>query len=608
MSKHYVSRDGRFDEPNVPVEHKFPGHHDAQKPKESSFRRYVGSLTEKRYTPLRVIPVGGVDEVGGNSTIVEHGKDLIVVDCGMLFTDSTLPGTDYIAPDLSYVQRFRGQFHGIVITHGHLDHVGALSHILPKLNFPRVYAPKLAIGIMKRQFKEKGILSQMEHKITEYDGKRPLRFGSIKIDLFRVDHSIQDGFGLYIQTPAGTMVHTGDFRIDDHCLDKNPADLRQFAAIGSKGVDLFLSDSTNATIPGVAPLEAKVVETFEEMISNAKGRVFIATFSTLSTRINEIIKIAQKQGRTVFLNGRSMIENTTLARDLGFIDFKKGTVKKLTKKVNDLPDNKILIITTGTQGEELAGLTRMAMDSHPAIGIKKGDLVIHSGRLFPETTTRVLKVINILVRKGAEVHFKFNSSKTLHTSGHAWSGDLIRMMELMKPKHVMPIHGELFMRYANKELAMSLGVPEENGHLLDNGDCLELFQGKVKVKREFVQLKDVLVEKGREGEFNDPVVFERIAMRENGVLIIMLKVDKASRKLKSRPKLISRGFLFKASKERTTKELADKIRKIYDTHVTKSKGQRKQKDIVNKLKWELSYHLEKTFEKKPVIVPLLIEE
>lgn len=577
----------------------------APKIAETSWVNYWEGTGKK---PTRIMPIGGLEEVGGNSMIVEYDRDIFVIDCGVLFGGDDLPGVDFILPDLKYVQENRDRFRGFVITHGHLDHIGALPHLLPAFDFPPVYAPKLAIGLMKKHLDEAGLLKFAEKNIIEYDENTPIKMGDFRIEGFRVDHSLPDCFGLYIQTPSAKFIHTGDFRIDKKCMDQKKADLDKIAAIGDRGVDLLMADSTNALIPGWTPNERDVVDNLEEAIAGAEGRVIITTFSTLVTRLQKIINMSEKHGRKVYVNGRSMINNITLARDLGFITFEPGTVKRVTKHMLGVPDNKVVVVTTGSQGETLAGLTRIANGSHPVLSLKETDLVIHSASMIPSNGMKFLNVVNMIARKGATVRFKLNCPTRYHTSGHAQQEDLKLMMELTKPTHIMPLHGEYFMRQAQAEIGISVGIPKENTHMVDNGDALELLDGKVRKIANPLKLVDQVVEKGIIGQVNDPVFQERLAMHENGVLVVLLKVDRRSRRLVSHPKIISRGFLFKTVAQQRSKDLSEVIRTRYNRLLDKFQGQKKQKDMVYALRADLSRWIMNKYEKSPIVMPIFIEQ
>jgi len=575
------------------------------KKSKSPFKRFFG---KGKWNPLRVIPIGGLDEVGGNSMIVEYENDLILIDCGVLFADSSLPGVDYVIPDYKYAIANKKRLRAIVITHGHLDHIGALSHVLPKLGYPEVYAPKFAIGLMERSMTEKGIWKQVKHKVHRYKAGDSIKLGKITVEMNKVDHSIPDAFCAYIQTPAAKIVHTGDFRMNMEHYKENAEYIKALRGVGKRGVDLMMADSTNAIVPGHVVPESTVVENMEKVISEAKGRVFIATFSTLTERVQSIIDIAKRTNRKVFLNGRSMLNNTILARDLGYIKYKEGDVKRVTKHINRLKDDQIIVITTGSQGEQYAGLTRIALGSHQHLALKEGDTVIHSARVIGENSANLLNVINNCIRKGAEVLFKFNCPIKLHTSGHAYQEDIRLMMELLSPKHIMPLHGELFMRKEHLKLGQKHGIPPERTHLIENGDALEICKGEVRTIANAVTLDDLVVENGFEGDMSDPVISERHQLKENGVLVVTMKVNKSTRKLVSNPKIISRGFVFKNLAQSWTKELSKEIRKEYEKLLSKVSNQKKQRELVAMFRSALKRYIVTKYEKEPIILPVFIEQ
>lgn len=562
----------------------------------------------KEWSPLRVIPIGGLDEVGGNSMVVEYEDDMFLIDCGVLFANDKLPGVDYVIPDISYVLQNKHRLRAIVITHGHLDHIGALSHVLPKLGFPPIYAPKFAIGLMEKHLEEAKLKNLAGPKINRYEPGQKIVLGKITVEPFRVDHSIPDAFGLYIQTPVANIVHTGDFRMNTRKYEAGDQLYKEFAKIGERGVDLLMADSTNALVPGHVTPEDDITENLEKVIKEATGRVFIATFSTLVDRVQNIIDIAKRTNRKVYLNGRSMLNNSILARDLGYIKYQEGDLKKVSKQMTSVPDNQIIVVTTGSQGETHAGLTRIAYGSHPVLSLKQGDTVIHSARIIPENTSDVIPLINAMVRKGATVLFKLNTKLALHTSGHAYQGDLTLMMNLLKPKAVMPLHGLLFMRQAHIELAIATGIHEKNAHLIENGDALEISKNEVRLIHDAVSLNDIIVEKGVEGFMNDSVIDERNMMKESGVIVAILKVHKSNRRLLSSPKIITRGFTFRALAEELSRDLSRIVKEEYEKLLTGMDSPKKQKDLVAKLRIKLSRFLMSKFEKSPIILPIFIEQ
>lgn len=562
----------------------------------------------QEWNPLRVIPIGGLEEVGGNSMVVEYENDLILIDCGVLFGNSSLPGIDYVIPDIAYAIQNKHRLRAIVITHGHLDHIGALSHALPKLGYPPIYAPKFAIGLMEKQLQEAGLKNLVQPKIHRYEAGDSISLGKITVEPFRVDHSLPDSFGLYIQTPVANIVHTGDFRMNKTKYEAGDQLYKELEKIGNRGVDLLMADSTNALVPGFVTPEEEITKNLEEIIRNCKGRVFVATFSTLVARVQSLIEIAKKTNRKVYLNGRSMLNNTILARDLGYIQYTEGDVKKVSKNIANVPDDQIIVVTTGSQGETHAGLTRIAFGSHPHLALKEGDTVIHSARIIPENTGDVLPVINTMVRKGAHVMFKLNTKVALHCSGHAYQGDIALMMKLLRPKQVMPLHGELFMRKAHVEFAISEGIQEKNAHLVENGDALEISKGEVRIIGNALSLNDIVVEKGVEGLMNDSVIEERNKMKESGVIVAILKVHKSNRRLLASPKIITRGFTFRYLAEELSRDFSRIVKEEYEKLLSGMETQKKQKDLVAKLRIKLTRFIMTKYEKTPIILPIFIEQ
>ncbi|MFN7161139.1 MAG: ribonuclease J [Candidatus Gracilibacteria bacterium] len=561
-------------------------------------------------TPMRIMPVGGLDEVGGNSMLVEYGNDIAIIDYGFLFPGTELPGVDFIIPDLTYVEKNLHKLRGFIITHAHLDHIGALPHILAKLNFPPIYATKFTMGMIKKGLDEAKILKIMQPKLHIVDRDIPIQMGKITFEYFKVSHSIPDCSGVYIQTPAGTAVHTGDFKFDFNPADGGHADLEKMARIGERGVDLLMADSTNATHEGFSISEMEVVKSLEKLIVEAEGkRIIIATFSSLLGRLQQLINIAEKYDRTIFVNGRSMINNLVLAREMEVVKFKKERVRRVTANIKDTPPEKTIILTTGSQGEEMAGLTRMALGSHQHIQISREDVVIVAAKPIPATGNdrKLVNVINFITRREAKVICTFNNTALLHTSGHAFRGELRMMMKLMKPKNIMPIHGELFMRVAHRQLGINLGIPEKNAHLIDNGEIMEILNGQVTKSTDKIKLLDQISDNGMIGAINDPIIMERLTLMEEGVVTVLFKVRRSDRTLLATPKIISRGFVLRAGLQRIYDELEKSAKNSYEKLLKRSMQQDKRKDIIHLLKAELSRFLVQKFDKKPLIIPVIIE-
>ncbi|MEK9132173.1 MAG: ribonuclease J, partial [Patescibacteria group bacterium] len=387
---------------------------------------------------LRVIPLGGLDEVGKNMMIFEYDRDILIVDMGLQFPEEDMLGIDYVIPDVSYLMNKLDRIRGILITHGHLDHIGGIPYLLAKLNFPPIFTAKLTIGMIQKKLVEFGL--DKKARLHEIDPAKQLRLGSFAVDWFRVNHSIPDALGIILRTPAGTIVHTGDFKFDYTPAFQHPADYSKIAALAGQNVIALFSDSTNALKPGYTISEKKIGETLDEVIKTVSGRVIIATFSSLVGRIQQVINSAARYGRKVYLSGRSMADTVSIAQHLGYIKYPPGLVQPINK-IGKTLDEHTLILTTGSQGEAVSALTRMALGDHQQITIKKGDTVVLSSSPIPGNERSIYTVINNIVRLGARVIF--HQAMDIHTSGHAQREDLKLMINLIKPKNLVPIHGEL---------------------------------------------------------------------------------------------------------------------------------------------------------------------
>ena len=440
---------------------KKPGHHD--KAPHSKGKHFGGKK-------LRIIPLGGLEEVGKNIMALEYDNDIVVIDAGMSFAGPEMLGVDFIVPDISYLESRKKKIRGILFTHGHLDHIGAIQYVLPKLGNPPVYANKLALGLIKSRLKEFSL--DKSAKLNLVNETTKLKLGEFEIEFFRVNHSIPNSMGVYIKSPVGTAVHTGDFKFDHSPAIDKPTDFQRIAEIGKRGIDVLMVDSTNALKPGFCKSEADVAARLEEIIEKTKGRLIISSFSSLIGRINQIVNIAAKNNRKVFLSGRSMVENVKIAEELGYATYPKGTVRKMTAQVNSMPPSQVLILTTGAQGETLSALTRMSIGEHAHLKIREGDTVVISASPIPGNELAIVNVINNLYAQGARVIT--NNDMDIHVSGHAHQEELKIMHGLIKPKCYVPIHGELYMRRGHIEMIKSVADPSMLATCLDNnGDVLE---------------------------------------------------------------------------------------------------------------------------------------
>lgn len=554
----------------------------------------------KKRNVLRVIPLGGLDEVGKNMKVFEYGGDILILDMGLQFPEADMLGVDYVIPDISYLQNKLNRIRGIFITHGHLDHIGAIPYILPKLNFPPIYGLPLTIGFIRKRLEEFGL--ERKAKLHTVDPAKPLRLGQFHLDMFRVNHSIPDGVGLIIRTPIGNVVHTGDFKFDSTPVFQHPADYAKISSLGSQNITALFSDSTNALEPGSTMSEKKIGETLEEIIKNAPGRILIAAFASLVSRIQQVIVHAIKYERKVFLSGRSMIDNVMIGKQLGYIKYPPNTVFPI-KKIEKTSDKQALILTTGSQGEAYSALTRMALGDHAQISIKKGDTVVLSSSPIPGNERSVYATINNLVRLGAKVIF--NQVMDVHASGHGNQEDLKLMINLVKPKYLIPVHGELFMRNAHGELGRSVGMPEKNIIIVENGDVLEIEKGEVRKSREKVPAHYVMIDGKGIGDVGAQIIMDRQIMAENGVLIVLFNIDPRTKKLLQSPDVITRGFVYMKVSQEIINDLIALAKKSYETCISKNPGA-KRGEVKAYIRGELDRYSHRKIERNPLILPIFV--
>ncbi len=492
---------------------------------------------------LRAIPLGGLNEVGRNCMAYEYGNDIILVDAGVQFPDEEMFGVNCIIPDTRYVEKKKENIRGIIITHGHLDHIGGLPYILPRLGFPPIYASPLTGGLIRKIFDEHKLLEKGKLNIINPD-KDILRLGNFTVEFFHVNHSIPDSSGLYIQTPNAKIVHTGDFKFDFTPADGIPASYEKLVKIGERGVDAIFADSTNADKEGFCISERIVGETLEKIIKNTnKGRLFISSFSSILARWQQVINYAQKYNRKVYVTGRSLLENLRIAVDLGFIMVPKGVIHNVTKRMHDTPKHEQLIISTGCQGEESAALSRIVRGEHDIISIEEGDTVVFSASPIPGNERKTVNLINELYKQGA--HVVLRNQFDVHTSGHGHQGDLKLMYSLLRPKNFVPVHGEYYMRAEHKKMIeRDLRVSPERTALIGNGEVIEVFQGKIHKTREKNPGERIYVDGKMIGDVGNEVQKERKDLMMSGVISFSFHIDRSRKALKGEPVLESLGFLY----------------------------------------------------------------
>jgi ribonuclease J len=548
---------------------------------------------------LSVIPLGGLEEIGGmNMTVLEYGDDMIIIDAGLMFPKEDMLGIDFVIPDFSYVLENREKLRGIILTHGHEDHTGALPFLLKQINVP-VYGTPLTLGLVKQKLRE--------HKldgIVELISKMPrekIELGVFSIELIRVTHSIVDGVGYGIRTPVGNIVHTGDFKLDPTPVDGQLMDFHKFSEYGEDGTLLLLSDSTNAEKGGYTFSEKEVRRAFEDIFADTQGRIIIATFASNIHRIQQAIDVAVMFNRKVILSGRSMVSNAQIALDLGYLRIPENTWLKL-EDLKNLNDNEVVIIMTGSQGEPMSVLSRIAIDEHKTIKIKEGDVVILSAKIIPGNENSIGSIINHLFRRGANVIYEKVSE--IHVSGHASKEELKLMLNLIKPKFFIPIHGEHRNKVYHARLAEKTGIPKSNIFIMDNGNVLEIsaetaaLNGKVTSGRIFVDGKGV-------GDVEDMVLRDRRRLAHDGIVIVIIAIETLTGNIVTGPDIISRGFIF----EDASPEVLNDVKElVYITLRELNSEMLADKTLIQaKIRSVLKKYLRNTMERKPMIVPIIYE-
>ncbi len=546
---------------------------------------------------LKIIPLGGVNEIGKNMTVFEYGNDIIVIDCGVSFPEDDMLGVDLVIPDISYLIKNKEKIRGFILTHGHEDHIGALPYVLREMNVP-VYGTRLTLGLVDIKLKEHGINKAVFQTVKAND---TLKLGAFTVEFIKTSHSIADSVALAIHTPVGTVVHTGDFKIDYTPIDGQVIDLAKFALLGKKGVLALLADSTNVERPGYTMSEKTVGQTFESIFADASGRIIVATFASNIHRIQQIINAAVKYGRKVCISGRSMANVVAVAMELGYLDVPKKTLIDVDK-VDSYPNDKVVIITTGTQGEPMSALTRMAAAEHKKLEIIPGDMVIISATPIPGNEKLVYKVINQLFQRGANVIYE--SLADVHVSGHACQEELKLIHTLVKPKFFIPVHGEFRHMKQHALLAESLGMPRDNIFLVDIGTVLELTHNSCKVAG-MVTAGRVLVDGLGVGDVGNIVLRDRKHLSQDGLIVVVVTISRETGGVIAGPDIISRGFVY----VRESEELIDQARQVVKETLDKCEQQNitDWATLKTNIKDELRNFLYEKTKRNPMILPIIME-
>lgn len=551
---------------------------------------------ELKQKSVKVIPLGGLEKIGMNITAFEFGESIIVVDCGISFPEDDMLGIDLVIPNTTYLQENKERVKGFFITHGHEDHIGALPYVLKDLNIP-VYATKLTQGLIELKLKEHNLLKKTRRKTVKHG--HSINLQDFRVEFIKTNHSIADASALAIYTEAGTIVHTGDFKIDYTPLFGDAIDLPKFAELGKKGVLALMCDSTNAQRPGFTVSEKMVANTFNRLFSeNSSNRIIVATFASNVDRVQQIMNTASIYGRKVVIQGRSMVNVIQVASELGYIKIPENTIIE-AEQMKNYPDEKIVIVTTGSQGESMAALSRMADSSHKSISIKPGDQIVFSSTPIPGNEKAVSKVINELARKGAEIIYQ-----DTHVSGHACQEELKLIYALVRPKYVIPVHGEYKHLKAQEKLAVSMGIPKENVFVLQSGNVLELSKEKAGITGQ-VKAGEIYVDGLGVGDVGNVVIKDRQNLSENGLIVVTIGIQKTTGEVMSGPDIVSRGFVYVKESD----NLMNKIKVIAEKSLDKCM-QRKIRDwnkIKSMVRDDINEYLWKEMKRNPMIMTIILE-
>ena len=545
---------------------------------------------------LKIIPLGGLEQIGMNITAFEYEDSIVVVDCGLAFPEDDMLGIDLVIPDVTYLKDNIDKVKGFVITHGHEDHIGSLPYILQDIKVP-VYATKLTMGLIERKLEERGMLRTTKRKVVKPG--QTITLGDFKVEFIKTNHSIQDAVALAITSPAGTVVHTGDFKVDYTPVFGDSIDLQRFAEIGRKGVLALMCDSTNAERAGFTASEKTVGRTFDNIFAeHTDTRIIIATFASNVDRVQQIINSACRYGRKVVLEGRSMVNVISTAADLGYLSIPDNTLVD-QEQINDYPDEKMVLITTGSQGESMAALSRMAANMHKRVMIKPGDTVIFSSNPIPGNEKAVSRVINELSQKGANVIFQ-----DAHVSGHACQEEIKLIYTLVRPKYAIPVHGEYRHLKAQAQLAMNIGIPKENVFILRSGDVLELDREKARVGGH-VQTGAILVDGLGVGDVGNIVLRDRQRLAEDGIVIVAVTLGSYSGEVLAGPDIVSRGFVYMKEAEDLMDEAVEEARFAIEDNLQGRNSDWNR--IKNAVRDALGDFFWRRTKRRPMILPVIME-
>ncbi len=547
---------------------------------------------------IKITPLGGLHEIGKNMTVFEYGSDLLILDAGLAFPDDDMLGIDMVIPDITYLQKHKNRIRGIILTHGHEDHIGAIPYVLKEFNVP-VFGTKLTLGILKNKLEEHGILNST--KLNVISPGATFTLGDFKVEFIRSNHSIADAVAVAFHTPAGTILHTGDFKIDSTPIDGEMIDLGRIGELGKDGVLLLMSDSTNAERKGYTMSERTVGATFDNVFENCTKRIFVATFASNIHRVQQIINAAVKYGRKVAVSGRSMENVLTAAIELGYMDIPKNTLIKLDE-IGRYSKEQLVIITTGSQGETMSALSRMAFSGHKKVNIEADDLVIISASPIPGNEKAISNVINELLKHGAEVIYE--SLADVHVSGHACQEELKIILALAKPKYFMPVHGEFKHLSRHRDLALQMGMDSKDIFMMENGHVLEVSKQNAKITG-IVPSGRVLVDGLGVGDVGSIVLRDRKHLSEDGLIVVVMTIDHVSQAVVAGPDIISRGFVYVRESEDLMESMRIKTADIVNTCLENNTLD--WASLKSHVKNELGAFIFGKTKRKPMILPVIMD-
>ncbi|HHU49111.1 MAG: ribonuclease J [Caldicoprobacterales bacterium] len=548
-------------------------------------------------TKLKVIPLGGLGEIGKNMTVVEYGEDIIVIDCGVSFPEDEMLGIDLVIPDITYLQKNKEKIRAIVLTHGHEDHIGALPYVLKQINVP-VYGTKLTLGLVKYKLEEHRIDFTSLHTVKAKD---IVKFDSLQVEFIKTSHSIADSVALAIHTPVGTIVHTSDFKVDFTPIDGQVIDLARFASLGEQGVLALFADSTNAERPGYTMSEKTVGATFDNMFEDANGRIIIASFASNIHRIQQVIDAAAKYNRKLCVSGRSMVNVVNVASELGYLNMHENILVDIDR-ISDYPDNRVVVLTTGSQGEPMSALARMAASEHRKLDIKPDDLVIISATAIPGNEKLISKIVNQLYKKGANVIYE--GLMDTHVSGHACQEELKLIHTLVKPKYFIPVHGEYRHLKQHARLAESLGMPRENIFIPELGNVIELTSESCSINSSVVAGR-VLVDGLGIGDVGSIVLRDRKHLSQDGLMVVVITMSRDNFNIIAGPDIISRGFVYVRESEGLMDDAKEVVKRVLEE--CEQKNMTDWSNIKFNIRDALRDFLYERTKRKPMILPVIME-